>query len=141
MNDLIFEKIDKIQIPVINQFYKAHYKKGLAKKSDWVFTIRLASSNQLVACAKIKHIEDQMLLTGVVCDPAFQHQGIASYLIKEIQTFIDEDSKPLYCFPYPHLEIFYLRLGFIQSTKAQQSIKSLHQTYTVNKPLLLLKYR
>ena len=141
MQPLIFEKIEKIHYRTINLFYKAHYKKGTATKSDWVFTLRLLNTNQLIACAKIKHIEDQLLLTGVVCDPLFQNQGVASYLIKEIQAYLTDYDQALYCFPYCHLTAFYQRLGFTPSRLPHKTIELCYQKYNEKKPLLLLEYR
>lgn len=140
-SQLSFEEVDKIQYPLINQFYKKHYKKGIAKKSDRVFVIRRLPFNLVIACAKIKRVETQNLLTGVVCDPEFQHRGVASYLVREIQNISKVENATLYCFPYFHLHEFYKRLGFSDSTSPNDAIKSSHQKYNENRPLLLLEYR
>lgn len=133
-----FIKLEKIKYPLVNQFYKRVYKKGIAGKNEAVFIIK--NAHQIICSAKLKSIEEHLLLTGVACDPNFQHQGHASQLIKQL---IMQQEQPIYCFPYPHLQPFYLRLGFtkIQINQAPEMIKQRFVRYQQHRTLFLMVYK
>ena len=99
-------QLNKQQVPLVNQFYKQVYKKGLANKSEQIFVLR---DKQIVCAARLKEVGGSQLLTGVACDPIYRHQGLASRLIECI---LKQTIDTIYCFPYPHLQIFYQQLGF-----------------------------
>ncbi|RBW46868.1 hypothetical protein DS885_05800 [Psychromonas sp. B3M02] len=115
-------QLDKLQIPLVNQFYKQVYKKGVANKSEQVFVVK---AKQIVCAARLKAVDDNLLLTGVACDPTYRQQGLASQLIRYVLSL---QTETVYCFPYPHLQGFYQQLGF-QLLPAEQLPITLAEQY------------
>lgn len=130
-------ELEKVKYPLVNHFYKRVYKKGTAGKNERVFILR--NEKQIICSAKLKLLEDNALLTGVACDPQFQHQGYASLLVKKI---LANNKETIYCFPYAHLERFYLQLGFVllPVEDAPEAIKNRFNRYQENRDLLLMIY-
>jgi len=134
----LFIELERVKIPLVNQFYKRVYKKGIAGKNEAVFILK--NELQIICSAKLKSIETDVVLTGVACDPAFQSQGYASLLIKKLLTKRDQ---PVYCFPYSHLKGFYIRLGFvlISLEEAPEAIQHRFERYQQHRNLLLMVYK
>lgn len=59
-------ELEKIQYPWVNKFYNAFYKKGVASKNEAVFILK---DKSIICAAKLTTFDDQLLLTGVACDP------------------------------------------------------------------------
>lgn len=136
INSLQFSLLDKQQIPLVNQFYRAVYKKGLANKSEQVFILK----DQKIHCAaRMKTVQGALLLTGVACLSTSRGQGFATLLIKNILAL---QQYPVYCFPYPQLQDFYQNLGFIQleSSLLPAKLRSQYQGYCRSRPLLCMIY-
>ncbi len=135
---IYFIELEKLKFPLVNQFYKRVYKKGIAGKNEAVFILR--NSQQIICSAKLKSIEENLVLTGVACDPDEQHQGYASRLVKQL---IAQRSQSIYCFPYAHLEHFYLSLGFLLLPLAQapEAIQVRFTRYQQHRDLLLMIYK
>ena len=133
-----FIELEKVKYPLVNQFYKRVYKKGIAGKNEAVFIIK--NEQQIICSAKLKSIEESLLLTGVACDEDFQHQGYASRLVKQL---LGKQQQSIFCFPYPHLEAFYLRLGFmhISVEEAPEAIQTRLLRYRQHRDLLLMVYK
>lgn len=133
-----FIELEKLKYPLVNQFYKRVYKKGIAGKNEAVFILR--NELEIICSAKLKPIKECLLLTGVACDERYQHQGYASHLIKMI---LDTQQAPIFCFPYPHLKDFYLHLGFslITTDKAPQVIAQRFLCYLQHRELLLMVFK
>jgi len=133
-----FIELEKVKYPLVNQFYKRVYKKGIAGKNEAVFIIK--NEQQIICSAKLKSIEDSLLLTGVACDAEHQHQGHASRLVKQL---LEKQQQPIFCFPYPHLETFYQRLGFIHLAveDAPEAIQTRILRYRQHRDLLLMVYK
>ena len=131
-----FAVLEKVKYPLVNQFYKLHYKKGIASKDEAVFILK--SATEIICSAKLKSIENDQLLTGVACAPVYQHQGYGSLLIKKLLAL---QTQPIYCFPYPHLAHFYQRLGFTLLTKeeAPQHIQKRYSYYQHQHLLLMVR--
>jgi len=127
--------LEKMKYPLVNQFYKRVYKKGIAGKNEAVFILR--DEQQIICSAKLKSIEASLLLTGVACDPDYQHQGYASQLVKQL---LAQQQEPIFCFPYPHLEAFYQQLGFNHLTveEAPEAIQTRILRYRQHRELLLM---
>lgn len=105
-NSLQFRQLQRQEIPLVAQFYKQVYKKGAANKSDHVFILK---TQQIVCAARLKEVQGSLLLTGVACATEYRGQGLASLLITNLLKMQQQD---IYCFPYPHLQMFYQKLGF-----------------------------
>lgn len=133
-----FIELEKLKYPLVNQFYKRVYKKGIAGKNEAVFILK---NEQLIICsAKLKSIEQELLLTGVACDPIYQSQGYASLLINKL---LVTKNRTVYCFPYLHLKEFYLRLGFVflALENAPEAIQRRFKRYQQHRALLLMVYK
>lgn len=133
-----FIELEKIKFPLVNQFYKRVYKKGVASKNEAVFILK--AQQQIICSAKIKNVDQQQLLTGVACDPDYQHQGYASQLVSQL---LKQQKQPIYCFPYPHLAHFYLQLGFkhLAQEDAPEGIQQRFCHYVERQPLLLMVFK
>jgi len=131
-----FIALDKLAYPLVNQFYKQVYKKGLAKKNESVFVLK---DRTIVCSAKLKTVGEQLLLTGVASTPVVRGRGYASYLIKKI---LAQQSTSIYCFPYKHLLTFYQQLGFIPvpTGKVPEEINKQFASYNRKQTLLLMFY-
>jgi len=127
--------LEKMQYPLVNQFYKRVYKKGIAGKNEAVFILR--NEQQIICSAKLKTLEGSLLLTGVACDPDHQHQGYASQLVKQL---LEKQQQSIFCFPYAHLEDFYQRLGFthLAVEEAPEEIQTRILRYRQHRDLLLM---
>ncbi|WP_409440184.1 GNAT family N-acetyltransferase [Psychromonas sp. GE-S-Ul-11] len=130
-------ELDKLQIPLVNQFYKQVYKKGAANKSERVFVLK---TNQIICAARLKEVDGNKLLTGVACDPAYRHQGLASQLIQYILRL---QTETVYCFPYPHLQRFYQQLGFqlLSAELLPTKLAEQYSRYNNRTPLLSMSYK
>jgi len=133
-----FSELEKLKYPLVNQFYKRVYKKGIAGKNESVFVLR--SEQEIICSAKLKSIDNHLVLTGVACDPFYQHQGYASQLIKQL---LAQKQQPIYCFPYAHLEHFYLCLGFVflPLEEAPEEIQIRFTRYQQHRNLLLMIHK
>lgn len=133
-----FIALEKLKYPLVNQFYKRVYKKGIAGKNEAVFILR--NNQEIICSAKLKSVDEQLLLTGVACDEKYQHQGYASLLINKL---LQTKNQSVYCFPYPHLAAFYLRIGFtpLLVEDAPASIQQRFTRYQENRDLLLMIYK
>ncbi|TEW53867.1 N-acetyltransferase [Psychromonas sp. RZ22] len=134
LNSLQFEQLQKQQTPLVNQFYKRVYKKGVANKNDHVFILK---NQQILCAARLKEVQGELLLTGVACAPDVRGKGIASLLIKKI---LHLQTQAIYCFPYPHLQSFYQQLGFELYSPEQlpERLNMRYQGYNSHKPLLCM---
>ena len=135
-SDLQFIELEKLKLPLVNQFYKRVYKKGLASKDEAVFILK---GKEIICSGKLKTLGNQLLLTGVACDAKFRGQGYASLLIEKILLV---QKQPVYCFPYAHLQAFYSRLGFVHvdTQMPPEIIKKKFYSYSKNRELLLMVY-
>ena len=133
-----FIELEKVKYPLVNQFYKRVYKKGIARKNEAVFIIK--NSQQIICSAKLKPLEESLLLTAVACDPQYQQRGYASILVKEL---LEKRNQSVYCFPYIHLKAFYLRLGFTFLTpdQAPEMVQQYFLRYQQQRNLLLMVYK
>ncbi|WP_019613612.1 GNAT family N-acetyltransferase [Psychromonas ossibalaenae] len=133
---LQFIELEKIKYPLVNQFYKRVYKKGLAGKNEAVFALK---DKQIICSAKLKTLGEHQLLTGVACDPEHRGKGYASQLITKI---LLSHKRVIYCFPYAHLKSFYSQLGFVPAEQhtVPEVISSRYSSYSNNRDLLLMIY-
>lgn len=136
INSLQCSQLQKEHIPLVNQFYKQVYKKGLANKSEQVFVLK---TTQILCAARLKEVQGSLLLTGVACLEEHRKQGLASLLITHLLT---TQQQCIYCFPYPHLQTFYQKLGFTLYPPEQlpEKLGIQYQRYNSRKTLLCMVY-
>ncbi|MEH6453432.1 MAG: hypothetical protein V7782_10395 [Psychromonas sp.] len=136
-SEIQFIALEKIKYPLINQFYKQFYKKGLASKDEDVFILK---HHSIVSSVKLKKIEQSLLLSAVVTATNERGKGYASLLIK---TLLQQSSTAIYCFPYLHLELFYQQFGFKQLPIEQvpKAVSKQFNRYNNKQSLLLMCYQ
>lgn len=136
MKNLQFIELEKVKYPLVNQFYKQVYKKGVATKNESVFILW---QKEIICSAKMKRIDHSLLLTGVACSPEFRSKGYASLLIEKL---LHLQEQPVYCFPYAHLEVFYKKLNFVtvEAKECPEEITVRFNKYSQNRALLLMVY-
>jgi len=136
LKPLNYSQLDKQQIPLVNQFYKRVYKKGVANKADQVFVLQ---DTKIRCAARLKAIDELLLLTGVACEPERQGNGLASLLINKVLSTQQQD---VYCFPYIHLGEFYQALGFTLCHIEQlpDAVATRYQKYNRHNTLLCMVY-
>ena len=135
-SDLQFIELEKIKLPLVNQFYKRVYKKGVANKTDACFALQ---GKEIICAAKLKMLDEHKLLTAVACDPIHRGQGYGSQLVAQILRL---QQQPIYCFLSPYLRSFYIRLGFSECDMqtVPEIIKQKFNLYSKNRSLLLMHY-
>ncbi|SHO58029.1 GNAT family N-acetyltransferase [Vibrio quintilis] len=140
MNQLLFEQLDPIKIPLIQRFYKQHYPAGKAKKDELVI-IAKDSQHHICAAVRFRNISPYQLLTGMTVATEKRQQGVAHQLL----TFCEQQilNEQVYCFALPYLEDFY-RAHHFRSQKADELpglVHTLYQRYTrQGKQLVPMKY-
>lgn len=137
INSLQFSELLKQQIPLVNKFYRSVYKQSVANKSEQVFTLK----NQQILCAvRLKTVQGDLLLTGVACAPEYRQKGLASLLINNVLRLKNQN---IYCFPYPHLQNFYERIGFevLLARSLPLPLAQQYERYSRSKSLLCMVYR
>jgi N-acetylglutamate synthase-like GNAT family acetyltransferase len=131
-------ELEPIKYPLVNQFYKRVYKKGLARKNEVVYVLK---DKAIICSAKLKPLDKQLLLTGVACAPEYRGEGYASALLKKLLLI---QKQAVYCFPYAHLLPFYTQLGFFsvdcESQTLPEIIRQKFYTYNKNRNLHLMVY-
>ena len=135
-SDCQFMELEAVKLPLVNQFYKRVYKKGVARNNERVFILK---KQTIICSAKLKTLDKQLLLSGVACAPEFRGQGYASQLLKSLLLL---QTQAVYCFPYPHLQPLYSQLGFAPADAASvpQIIRQKFAAYSKNRALLLMVY-
>lgn len=77
---------------------------------DWRHFIVAEAAGQIVATGQIKpHADGSRELASIATRPAWQHQGLASAIIRRL---LDGAPPPLYLMCAAHNETFYLPFGF-----------------------------
>lgn len=112
-NECIFQRIDELRLPLVNRFYAACNYNVKCGRAEYVFSLRLQS--EMIAAARLMpHVAGHFLLRNLCVAPEQRHKGVASYLISEILATLNAVKNPLscYCYALPHLQHFYLALGF-----------------------------
>lgn len=108
MDELQFQRLDPVKIPLIKRFYKQHYPSGKARKDDEIYTASLRGN--LCAVVRFRSVDRYRLLTGMAVDSSLRHQGIGSQLLIYCQQ--NTLSQGDYCFAFEHLASFYRQHGF-----------------------------
>ncbi|OEF24361.1 GNAT family N-acetyltransferase [Vibrio rumoiensis] len=140
MNELIFQQLDPIKLPLIKPIYKAFYPSAKPKKNEAII-VGYAESN-IVAIVRFRPIGEYSLLTGMLVIPSFRHSGIATDLLTFCKT--QHLNSSCFCFAYTHLKNFYKKAGFEVKTIVElpPPLQQLFQRYTSNgKNLLPMQYK
>ncbi|NQZ06236.1 MAG: GNAT family N-acetyltransferase [Algicola sp.] len=105
----IVQRLETVQLPLVNKFYKANRARGKAKGNESVWVVK--DKDEIVGAARVADISGHDFLTGVQVAGAYQRQGIAAALVSQI---VKTQQKPCFTFPYGHLVGLYQYLGFVE---------------------------
>lgn len=111
-----------------------------APKGDLIYTATL--NTKLVAALRLHPVNNCYLLRSMCVGAELRHQGIGSKLLSYLQNQLN--SIECYCFPYSHLQKFYLQGGFVlvSTDNAPQAITDKFNRYLSNgKDICLMKHQ
>lgn len=124
MNQVHYQQLNLIRLPVVNKLYKNFYPAGKAKRDE---TLWVGESQQIIiCCVRFKNIGEIQLLTGMLVTPKYRGQKIATQLLQQVIPQMKQ--KPCYCFAFNELEVLYQHAGFI-TLQPQQLPHDLQQRF------------
>lgn len=110
-----FERVSEMRLPLINRFYSSCNYLVKCGRLDLVYS--LSSDGKILASARLMPQKStHFLLRNLCVVPHMRNRGIASYLIRAILIALASENKNCYCYALPHLQQFYLNLGFTHLT-------------------------
>lgn len=127
LQNCIFERISELRLPLINRFYSSCNYLVKCGRLDWVYSLSIGG--KVIAAARLMPQEStHFLLRNLCVAPEMRNQGVASHLIRAILATLVSENKNCYCYALPHLQHFYLSLGFKHLTPEQvpQEIAEMH---------------
>ncbi len=131
-----FRELDPQAFPLVNRFYKQNAHKGKAKGGERVFT--LYNNGTIQAALRALPMADGYLLRSVWVAVAERNKGLGTILLKQVTCQLSRTS--CWCYPYPHLDLFYQQAGFKKAgiDTVPEVIADLYLSYAVKQPGLLL---
>lgn len=128
-NKCTFQSIDELRLPLVNRFYARCNYSVKCGRSESVFS--LSGYGEMIAAARLMpHPAGHFLLRNLCVLPEMRNQGVASYLLGKTLVALGSIKGPVncYCYALPHLQNFYLALGFKHLTTDQvpQDIAEIH---------------
>jgi predicted GNAT family N-acyltransferase len=135
LSDSVFKCVDELRLPLVNRFYASCNYKVKCGRHDRVFS--LSKKGEIVAAARLMpHAQGYFLLRNLCVAPEARNLGVATYLLTKILAELVPITElaPIkstvccYCYALPHLQNFYLALGFTHLTIEQvpQDIAETH---------------
>lgn len=107
---LTVEELNPITFPLVNRFFKENGHKGKARGDERVWVVR-DQQGDILAGLRASQKPAGYLLRSVWVGNHVRRQGIGSLLLTA--TLSDLKSETCWCYPYPHLETFYMTAGFV----------------------------
>ena len=102
-------RLDPIQLPLVNKFYKRCGDSAKAGRGDLVFVVRQGQA--IVAAVRLQERAPASYFLRSMCvAPELRRQGVGRLLLSGMTDFLD--SVHCYCYPFSHLENFYGLAGF-----------------------------
>lgn len=130
LNDSVFKCVDELRLPLVNRFYASCNYNVKCGRHDRVFS--LSQQGNIIAAARLMpHHQGHFLLRNLCVAPEARNQGVATYLLTKILAELiptASSTVSCYCYALPHLQNFYLALGFTHLTIEQvpQDIAETH---------------
>ncbi|AMB85492.1 GNAT family acetyltransferase [Pseudomonas agarici] len=118
--------------PLLNKFYRAH---NSSMRSAGNGQLWVARHQEIIAGLCLTPVAEGCWLTGLLVDPRWRGQGIASALIARARR---EAKGPVWLLCHPHLQGFYARLGFSPAQALPQALEDRLARYSRSKPLVAL---
>lgn len=111
-------ELPTLRWPLVKKFYKANGHKGHPRGGEQVFA--LYQETEMVAAVRLcplPNSDDGRLLRSLWVARKHREQGVGSLFLALLTPELKR--APVWCYPYPHLESFYLRSGFVPAEAAQ----------------------
>lgn len=135
LNDSIFNCVDELRLPLVNRFYASCNYNVKCGRHDRVFS--LSQQGKIIAAARLMpHHQGYFVLRNLCVAPEARNQGVATHLLTKIlaelvpitELATIKNTVACYCYALPHLQDFYLALGFKHLTIEQvpQDIAETH---------------
>lgn len=132
-----FSWLQAIENPLVKPFYKQFMPHARVNRSEKIAVLRL--NNTIVACARLRPIEEFELLTGMLVHPDLRGQGIGHQLLAGMQERLTEGRT--FTFAFSHLADFYARHGFAVTGRAPDEILQRFQAYQAQgRDIVLMAY-
>lgn len=132
--------LSDVEMPLANKFYRAHKFRGKAKRHDPCAVVRDAQ-HSIIACGCLRQLTGSQLLAGVAVAPDWQGRGVARLLLNSMMEKCDAQT---FTFPYRHLVLFYLSLGFVEvATDGEPSVivDHFHTYEKQGRDIVLMRYQ
>lgn len=132
--NLSIELVSRERFPLVKKFYQDYYPSGKPNKAEPLWILKYS---EIICALRLKEIECEQLLTGVVTHPNYRDQGFGGYFLSQLQeTFM---SKPTYCFADITLEHFYNIQNFnrIEIGALPLELRSRFNRYQSSRPSLI----
>ena len=132
------EQLDPIKLPLITRLYKAHYPSAKPKKEEVTIVGYVGSD---IACVtRLRSIENDRLLTGMLVIPSYRGSGLAHQLMSYCKDSVF--TKGDFCFAYAHLEKFYAQHNFktIEPRQLPKHLQVIFERYSRSKKLVAMAY-
>ncbi len=113
LNDSVFKCVDELRLPLVNRFYTSCNYNVKCGRHDRVFS--LTRQGEIIAAARlISHPQGHYVLRNLCVALEARNQGVATYFLTQILRELNSanNSVSCYCYALPHLQSFYLALGF-----------------------------
>jgi N-acetylglutamate synthase-like GNAT family acetyltransferase len=98
----------------VNKFYRSQKHKGSASGDERVFIISL--NDDIVAAVRLVPHDGYFWLRSLYVKSELRGQALGHTLLVQVRNKI---TRPIYCFPYTHLEAFYKNCGYALLTLEQ----------------------
>jgi len=124
----------------VKRFYREHKMKPQAPKSDDIYIALL--NNKLIGALRLCPYENTWLLRSMCIKTDQRSKGVGHFMLSQLAEILSE--KQCFCFPYTHLENFYMKVGFekISSSDATEIIEKKYRGYLANgKKILLMQFK
>ncbi len=105
---MILEELNRIQLPLVNGFYKANGHKGKPRSDERVLVLR--DKGAIVAALRACPRKTGYLLRSVWVALDRRSEGIGTLLTEKTLVVLNNDC---WCYPYSHLQNFYETVGFL----------------------------
>lgn len=147
LDQISVTKADTLILPLVKRFFRDQGMRAQAAKADEIFIASLATgttatSQTIIGALRLCPLGEHWLLRSMSIAQPYQRRGIGLFMLQQIQPVLA--AKHCYCFPYSHLQSFYLQAGFqlADSSRCPPEIKRLFEQYLdAGKAICLMQFR
>lgn len=127
------QRLPKSQHALLLKFYRSHNSSMRITQQADAWVVR---TTEIIAAACISPVANGYWLTSLFTAPSFRKKGVASQLIKHIQS--SHPGSPIWLFCHPELNSFYSQLGFTQTEILPQALSDRLARYQQHKTLIAM---